>query len=329
MNVNRSLRHSFFNSHTARKEFNAELDFFKTKLLQIEIEDLNIHSEYLIKEKTKIENQIKQTFPSSIADSIAMKRRNNDNRYKRRLDLQPHRKFQHHLKKLNHDSGNVSIEECKASLPSQMIVDNCFKNLSDLGTPRNITGIVSLSPKFSYSTELTESAIDKTIKNVESILESYSSDEEISDGIRCNVNKSLNSHSKRKTEHIKFSDRVFPQKVQAAKIFSKENDVLFTEAYEGNVTEIHIEEKCMIYFQVKRREKCVREFLSIVEESQDERDNPNHAIFQHTSQNNHNFDFQNPELLDVEPHWRKRIIPEMININMQDNPLNVIQDAQN
>jgi len=51
---------------------------------------------------------------------------------------------------------------------------------------------------------------------------------------------------------------------------------------------------------------------------------PNHSvIINHRLQFNHDFDWDNPKILDKEKYYYKRLISEMINIKLQKNTLNL------
>ena len=49
-------------------------------------------------------------------------------------------------------------------------------------------------------------------------------------------------------------------------------------------------------------------------------------IFRHISELDHNFDFDNPAILDTESNYFKRITSEMIHINSQVNGINIQED---
>ncbi|KAJ8685406.1 hypothetical protein QAD02_021199 [Eretmocerus hayati] len=76
----------------------------------------------------------------------------------------------------------------------------------------------------------------ETIKNVEKLLGTFPFDDELATIIRSNVVENIHSHSKKQKKHIKYEDRLIAQKIEESKEFSKENEVLFTMADEGNVT---------------------------------------------------------------------------------------------
>ena len=50
-------------------------------------------------------------------------------------------------------------------------------------------------------------------------------------------------------------------------------------------------------------------------------------ITYHRFQSDHDFDWQNVEILDVENYYNKRLISEMIHINRQTNELNLQHDT--
>ena len=40
----------------------------------------------------------------------------------------------------------------------------------------------------------------------------------------------------------------------------------------------------------------------------------------------HTFDFEGSQILDIEPHYYRRVTSELINIHTQSNPINIQQD---
>lgn len=63
-----------------------------------------------------------------------------------------------------------------------------------------------------------------------------------------------------------------------------------------------------------------------LDEHSKKRDN---VIHDHETTHNHNFDYRRPKILDKEKNYNKRIISEMIHINLQKNPINKKEDTQN
>jgi len=56
---------------------------------------------------------------------------------------------------------------------------------------------------------------------------------------------------------------------------------------------------------------------------------PNHSVItNHRLQFNHDFDWNNPKILDKEKYYYKRLISEMINIKLQKNALNLQTDTE-
>ena len=51
------------------------------------------------------------------------------------------------------------------------------------------------------------------------------------------------------------------------------------------------------------------------------------VITNHRLQNDHDFDWQNVEILDVDNYYNKRLISEMMHINRQTNELNLQHDT--
>jgi len=52
------------------------------------------------------------------------------------------------------------------------------------------------------------------------------------------------------------------------------------------------------------------------------------VITEHRLDENHEFDWDNPEILDKERYYYKRLISEMINIKSQRNALNMQSDTE-
>ena len=53
------------------------------------------------------------------------------------------------------------------------------------------------------------------------------------------------------------------------------------------------------------------------------------VINSHITSFGHTFDFDKPKILDKEPVWHRRILSEMIHINLQKNAINKKEDSQN
>jgi len=52
------------------------------------------------------------------------------------------------------------------------------------------------------------------------------------------------------------------------------------------------------------------------------------VITEHRLEKNHEFDWDNPEILDREKYYCRRLISEMINIKLQKNTLNIQSDTE-
>jgi len=52
------------------------------------------------------------------------------------------------------------------------------------------------------------------------------------------------------------------------------------------------------------------------------------VITEHRINNNHEFNWDNPEILDKEKYYYRRLISEMINIKSQKNVLNMQSDTE-
>ncbi|KAJ8672244.1 hypothetical protein QAD02_003503 [Eretmocerus hayati] len=54
-----------------------------------------------------------------------------------------------------------------------------------------------------------------------------------------------------------------------------------------------------------------------------------YVINKHMKRNNHEFDFESVDILDVEKNWHRRILSEMVHIRLQSNPINIKEDTHN
>jgi len=55
----------------------------------------------------------------------------------------------------------------------------------------------------------------------------------------------------------------------------------------------------------------------------------NHSVItEHRIEFDHDFDWENPRILDVEKHYQKRLISEMINIKTQKKAINLQSDTE-
>jgi len=52
------------------------------------------------------------------------------------------------------------------------------------------------------------------------------------------------------------------------------------------------------------------------------------VVSEHRLNNNHEFDWNNTEILDSEPHYHKRLISEMMHIKQQKNGINLNNDTE-
>jgi len=55
----------------------------------------------------------------------------------------------------------------------------------------------------------------------------------------------------------------------------------------------------------------------------------NHSVItEHRLEFHHDFDWANPKILDIEKHYNKRLLSEMINIKAQKNTINLQTDIE-
>ena len=54
-----------------------------------------------------------------------------------------------------------------------------------------------------------------------------------------------------------------------------------------------------------------------------------YVINEHSHLHGHTFNFKDTKILDLESNWHKRILSEMLHINLQDKPINKKEDTQN
>ena len=51
-------------------------------------------------------------------------------------------------------------------------------------------------------------------------------------------------------------------------------------------------------------------------------------FFRHISSTDHSLNFDNPDVLDIEPHYFRRITSELVHINSQINGINIQKDFE-
>jgi len=67
----------------------------------------------------------------------------------------------------------------------------------------------------------------------------------------------------------------------------------------------------------------------ISEHKKDIKKTSNHSVItEHRIAFDHHFDWENPKILDIEEHYQKRLISEMINIKAQKNTINLQSDTE-
>jgi len=82
----------------------------------------------------------------------------------------------------------------------------------------------------------------------------------------------------------------------------------------------------MLYMSDKRKGNAIREYQNIEETLI--RKLASILITEHRINNNHEFNWDNPDILDKEKYYYKRLISEMINIKSQKNALNIQSDTE-
>jgi len=67
----------------------------------------------------------------------------------------------------------------------------------------------------------------------------------------------------------------------------------------------------------------------IAEYKKDIKKTSNHSVItKHRLEYDHEFDWKNPKILDIEKHYNKRLLSEMINIKAQKNTINLQTDTE-
>ena len=224
LNLSKRIRTLSFHSLTCKQKLLKINRHITSKLLNLEILDINFHINFLKKSLSTLKNKILKLNidMSSINNFFAF----TDQKSKRILNK--HEKI---LKRKFDFLFNKMLEYSESIVPKQF-----FKNLTDTQIPNQVIDVVSLGPKFSIRENTSKKDIIDTVKNVEISLR----DSEVPSALKSEIREKVSSNLRsgfRQQKHMTTNDRNLNIKLRETKKFIKNNpDIMFTTSDKGNVT---------------------------------------------------------------------------------------------
>ncbi|KAJ8685149.1 hypothetical protein QAD02_020942 [Eretmocerus hayati] len=204
------------------------LHVFNLQILNIEIEDLQIHVEYLCKQKRDIENQNRQSLSSTLADSFLGRQNAHSQVNKFKLDASHNRKFQSlHAQQESELTNNSDNNQIRSN------TEKWFVNTTDMEIPTEIIETLALGPKFSQPSSLDKTSTIETVKNIEKLLDTYELDEQLAWTLRSHIVGNIYTQTKKPIPHITQESRIFTRKIEGAREFARDNKIMFTMADKG------------------------------------------------------------------------------------------------
>ena len=193
------------------------------KLLNFEIWDTNFHLLFLKMLLKKIDKDISTTTLDSST--------------KKKIFFFSQKKFNSILSNHNfiHQEKFTSLLSKKNNL-TLSYKDTFVKNLSEVQLPSEVIDTVSLGSNFSVPSKISEQQIIDIVKNVETSLQLWDINNDVTNEIRKITPKNVNNFIK-KEFHISKEDNKISKNLKITKKFLNDNpDIFFTKADKGNVT---------------------------------------------------------------------------------------------
>ena len=180
------IKNVTFFSKTCKNKFNNFNKYCLSKLLKLEIQDINFHINFLNKSQKKHKNKITATNPNkNINDKFFYRPSEKFYSVRQNCLLKYKTKFE-------------SLQCCKQKQFSPNN-DDWFINLTNAHIPSDIIDIVSLGPNFSITPlKISQNNVIDIIKNTELSLQKLDINYEIKDEIRQKVTNIINHNGKKK-----------------------------------------------------------------------------------------------------------------------------------
>ncbi|XP_043467539.1 protein dopey homolog PFC0245c-like [Leptopilina heterotoma] len=149
-----------------------------------------------------------------------------------------HEQFINNTKKHSEKKFNYLISNSNLNINNPMnSQSNWFLNLSNSVVPDNVANVISLGNNFKFDDKKQLNTSINYIKSVETFINNYNLNNELSNDIRNKLITNLRSHVKSNSKHINVNDLIYSKQLNNAKLFVKNHsEIFFTIADKGNVT---------------------------------------------------------------------------------------------
>ena len=232
--VNSNLKHFKFTSRSIQRSFNNILHKFKITLLNKEIEDKNIQLTYWTNKSERLIKKLNSILPVNLIDKFVETQTERNNKLWININNTHKKKFTN-ISNIYVNNNRINGKSNLEEIHLKTLKEKWFCNLTNLDIPNEICEILSLGPKFCYSSELNIKNVIDILKNVETLINLNEISNDCGNKIRGSIIDSIQTH-KNRTKHISYEDRIFSQKLKKATIFSKNHNILYTMADKGSVT---------------------------------------------------------------------------------------------
>ncbi|XP_043469746.1 uncharacterized protein LOC122503318 [Leptopilina heterotoma] len=223
INLQKRVNITSFYSKSCKKTFAKLNASYLRNILNIEINDIHLHVEFL----KKLQNYCELSIKNSNFNNVSRDRFFDLSRKKFIRIL--------HANNTIHKNKLTTLIK-KQSVETKISKPNWFKNLTDIVIPSEVAEVASLGPNFCFSKDISKVDIINTVKNLEFCLSKVDIDENSKNTLRGKFSDVLSNNLKNKNS-LTNQDKSFSKKLNITKTFLKNNpELFFTPADKGNVT---------------------------------------------------------------------------------------------